>query len=97
MASIDVGWASRDLLKREYGPDVSFRGQDYIMAKCSADSEVRQRQVAQQLKEVTVSATASPQEVEEYFNQAHLLMDAHHDERVKPLNKVLSAVSTSYP
>eukprot|EP00966_Prymnesium_polylepis_P041341 959308-Prymnesium_polylepis.1 len=68
MASIDVGWASRDLLKREYGPDVGFRGQElhiYVMAKCSADSEVKQRQVAQQLKEVlSVSATASPQEIE---------------------------------
>ena len=63
LASIEVGWASRDLLKREYGPDVDFRGQElhvYVMAKCSADSEVKQRQVAQQLKEVTVSATASP-------------------------------------
>ena len=43
--------------------------------------------MAQQLKEVSVSATASPQEVEEAFNQVHLLMDAHHEERVKPLNK----------
>ena len=44
LASIDVGWASRDLLKREYGPDVGFLGQElhaYVMSKCSADSEVK--------------------------------------------------------
>ena len=104
LASIDVGWASRDLLKREYGPDVGFRGQElhvYVMAKCSADSEVKQRQVAQQLKEVTLSATASPQEVEEAFNQVHLLMDAHREEREKPLSKkiehCLNLIPTTHP